>query len=93
MTLDELKQEAAKYGYKLYKNYPYIALKDCPKCVRRSIRMTYTNDGRYYRCRHCQFHGEPVKNDRQARIAWNNAVDQYNENFKTIFEQLSGGNK
>ena len=73
MTLDEIKAEAKKQGYRLVKIKPYIKLKPC-KCGRKLLETWFGPDGVYYVCPQCGRKGEHGKTDRDARILWNRSV-------------------
>lgn len=75
MTFEELKAEAKKQGYNLIKKQKYIALKKCPKCNKKPHHVYYTVSKMFgYGC-DC-YVTKPCKTDREARIAWNDLVDE-----------------
>ena len=75
MTIEELKAEAKRQGYSLVKKQPYIALKKCPKCGNKPVLWVRTiDDKQKYDC-DCVWIVEWQKTDRQARVAWNEAIE------------------
>lgn len=79
MTLEELKAEAKKHGYKLTKEYPYISLAPCV-CghkVNGSYLIYGTKDGTSYfhKCYRCGFASEPAKTKYEAKLKWNECVE------------------
>ena len=80
MTLDELKTEAEKLGYRLVKNQPYIKLLPCT-CGRKIIKEWYdagfwAGDKYFYACPRCGKKSPPAKTIRGARIAWNEMIEK-----------------
>ena len=75
MTFEELKAEAARQGYSLIKKQPYIALKKCPKCGKKPGLWVRDIDEIKYDCE-CVRIIEWKRTDRQARIAWNEAIER-----------------
>lgn len=76
MTLEELKAEAKKHGYKLTKERPYIRLSHCI-CGHKSIsQWIHFNGGGYsFGCRKCDFESPPCKTKYEARLKWNECVE------------------
>lgn len=77
MTLEELKAEAKAQGYKLMPIYPYIKLSPC-RCGRKKPEQWYRTDGSgtiFFMCPICDFAGPDCKTEREARKAWNAAVE------------------
>ena len=79
MTLDELKVEAKKQGYRLVKIPERITLLSCPVCGSKKTSQWYGYFGRFYRCDNCNFAGSSAKTIREARKKWNDAVAKYKE--------------
>ena len=79
MTLEELKAEAKKHGYKLTKEYPYIPLAPCV-CGRRGGNMGFNwgNKAEYYyhKCYHCGFASQGAKTKHEAKLKWNECVER-----------------
>ena len=77
MTLEELKAEAKKHGYKLIKEKPYIRLSHCI-CGHKSIsQWIHFNGGGYsFGCRKCDFESPPCKTKYEAKLKWNECVEQ-----------------
>lgn len=88
MTLDELRAEAAKLGYKLVKaqKQEYVKIGPCPVCgkKRTSTWISYGNFPlvHHRRCSNCGFQGYPRRTPTEARLGWNEAVKTYLENKK-----------
>lgn len=80
MTLEDLKAEAKKHGYKLTKEYPYISLLPCI-CGNKHISspMVYgpTKTPYFHRCGKCGFASEQAKTKYEARQKWNECVSRY----------------
>ena len=78
MTLEELKDEAKKHGYKLTKEYPYISLAPCV-CGHRGCGsyMIYGKSKApyFHKCYQCGFASEPAKTKYEARQKWNECVE------------------
>ena len=75
MTFEELKEEAKRQGYSLIKIQKYIALKKCPKCNKKPQYGYYPSlNMNGYGCE-C-YEAKPCKTDREARIAWNDLVEE-----------------
>ena len=78
MTLEELRTEAKKHGYKLTKEYPYIPLASCV-CGRRGGNMCFNwgNKAEYYfhKCYHCGFASKGAKTKYEAKLKWNECVE------------------
>lgn len=83
MTLEELKAEAKKHGYKLTKEYPYVRFSPC--VCGRTRRTMWFGQGHtyYYKCVACGFRTEPMKTKHEAKLKWNECV----ENAKLKEEQ------
>ncbi len=79
MTLEELKAEAKKHGYKLTKEYPYISLAPCVCGHKRiSAPMFYgikTEAPYFHRCNKCGFASESAKTKYEAKLKWNECVE------------------
>lgn len=74
MTLEELKAEAKRQGYSLIKKQPYIATKKCPICGKKP-GCWISGKGYLFEC-DCDRDIEWAKSNRQARIAWNKAIER-----------------
>lgn len=73
MTLEELKAEAKKHGYKLTKEYPNTTLKPCICGSNRYMRMLGTHT-KYYKCIKCGFKADEAKYLYEAKLKWNECV-------------------
>lgn len=81
MTIDDLKIEAKKLGYRLSKIPEKVKKLPCPVCGRHSgkdIRVWYhVYYGKFYMCE-CGFRSEKYsKSEVQRRKDWNEAVEEY----------------
>ena len=75
MTLEELKVEAEKLGYNVVKKQQYIKLSSC-KCGSKKPREWYKmGGGVFYRCRNCDLTAPDAKTKKQARINWNEYME------------------
>lgn len=77
MTLEELKTEADKLGYRLVKKPERITMLLCPVCGRKNTSEWYAIDfgGYIYRkCNICHFRGDYGKTPTEAKKKWNEAV-------------------
>lgn len=79
MTLEELKAEANKLGYCLIKKKPYIPIKPCPVCGKKSTSVWYGQRGKgtMRQCSFCDFAGDWTNEKIHTTEAWNNAVEMY----------------
>lgn len=79
MTLEELKAEASKLGYSLIKKKPYIPIKPCPVCGKKSTIVWYgtVGKGTMRQCSFCDFAGDWTNKKIPTTEAWNNAVERY----------------
>ena len=78
MTLEELRTEAKKHGYKLTKEYPYIRLAPCVcgrKDISATLRYSKTKTPYFHKCFTCGFTSEPAKTKYEARLKWNECVE------------------
>jgi hypothetical protein len=77
MTLEELKAEAKKHGYKLTKEYKYIKLHSCI-CGNKhpTLEWDIAQKQRYYTCRKCKFRANGAKSKYEAIAKWNEFVEQ-----------------
>lgn len=77
MTLEELRTEAKKHGYKLTKEYKYISLLPCV-CGHKTQRIGWTSSKTPYRykCYKCGFASEPAKTKYEAKLKWNECVER-----------------
>ena len=76
MTLDELKTESEKLGYRLVKNQPYIRLLPCT-CGRKKVEEWFgVRDNHFYACPRCGKKSPPAKTTRGARISWNEMIEK-----------------
>lgn len=79
MTLEELKAEAKKHGYKLVKEQPYIRMSPCV-CGHKRISLYFTLDNNsktvhFYRCYKCGLESDRAKTKYQAKLKWNECVE------------------
>lgn len=79
MKLEELKAEAAKLGYKLVKNQPYIKLLPCTCGENKPHEWFCTGENRgksFYKCDNCGLSAPAAKTNRRARENWNKLVSE-----------------
>lgn len=77
MTLEELKIEAKKYGYRVIKDTPYISMLPCI-CGNKAISYgsNYISPTPYFhKCRKCGFKSQPAKTKYETRAKWNESVE------------------
>lgn len=86
MTLEELKAEASKLGYSLIKKKPYIPIKPCPVCGKKSTLVWYGQRGKgtMRQCSFCDFAGDWTNEKIPITEAWNNAVERYLKEHKEV---------
>lgn len=84
MTLEELRVEAEKLGYKLVKIPEKVKLLPCPVCGSKNTRVWWYKDfneirsGQFRKCNICGFKGKIVAQGELAtKKAWNEAVEEY----------------
>lgn len=78
MTLEELKAEAKKHGYKLTKEYPYIRMSACVcghKNIAHWIKFGGVPTPYFHQCRKCGLTSEPAKTKYEAKLKWNECVE------------------
>ena len=79
MTVEELKKEANKLGYKIIKKDPYVLLSKCPICGHKPERWHGKDFGYFYRCVsdiHVSITSEPSLTYNQAKKNWNKLVEE-----------------
>ena len=79
MTLEELKAEAKKHGYKLVELKPYIRMLPCV-CGHNKIGLSYIFPTKsptpyYHKCSKCGFASIPCKTKYEAKLKWNECVE------------------
>ena len=75
MTLEELKAEAAKHGYRLIKVPKHIAMLPCT--CGHNKRSTWCVDGGYIlECLKCGKQGYAGTTRNDARIQWNRRIEE-----------------
>lgn len=86
MTFEELRAEAAKFGYKLAKIPEKVTLLPCPVCGHKNTSVWYLchdrrlgmERGQLRKCNICGFEGKAVVSGELAtKRAWNEAVEEY----------------
>lgn len=80
MTFEELKAEAKRQGYNLTKIPERITFTPCI-CGHNRRGMWYSTKGlgRKYKCNNCGFEGGWGKTNKEAKLAWNDAIKNYKE--------------
>lgn len=80
MTLEELRIEAEKHGYRLAKITPTVKLLPCPVCGSKRTSEWFRTDGSISReCNKCSFRGFWAATKKKAKENWNKAVLEYKE--------------
>ena len=77
MTVEELKSEAKKLGYRITPIRKYIKLLPCT-CGRKQLGGWWwdsENHVYFYKCPICDMEGPPGKTDREARKNWNTMIE------------------
>ena len=79
MTVEELKAEAEKQGYKLVKIASPVRILPCPVCGCKRTEEWYRNLMVYRKCAKtgCSFEGYLGKNRIDSKRKWNEAVLDY----------------
>ena len=75
MTIEELKKEADKLGYRLCKKTKYIKFLPC-RCGKKYPEVWFTYNGVFYQCPKCGARSKVGKTEREARINWNKGEQQ-----------------
>lgn len=77
MTLDELRREANKLGYRvLKKTEPLPTLVPCTCGCNRRASLWRAGRGAFYRCKGCGFESKPAITERGKRQNWNDAITE-----------------
>lgn len=79
MTLEELKAEAKKHGYKLVKERPYIRMSACVcghKNIAHWIKFGGVSEPYFHQCRKCGLTSDPAKTKYEAKLKWNECVER-----------------
>ena len=82
MTLEELKAEAKKLGYKVVKDNPRVKLLPCT-CGRKQIGSAWWDGETYmwfYQCPNCGKRAPSHKMQNEARKLWNKMIEETKEN-------------
>lgn len=81
MTLEELKVEAKKLGYKLIKDNPRVKLLPCT-CGRKQIDLWWdgVNYTWFYKCPKCGKRSPSHKTQIEVRKLWNKMIEEIKEN-------------
>jgi hypothetical protein len=77
MTLEELKAEAKKHGYKLTKEYIPIRFAQCI-CGQKGYAVKHIKlnpHQYYYKCNRCGFSADGARTQREAKLKWNEYVE------------------
>ena len=83
MTVEELKVEAAKLGYKIIKKQEYIKFKPCI-CGCNKRGLWYRSGGtRLYKCNNCGLEAPEGSNDKEAKLNWNKMIEE-NEKWEIL---------
>ena len=86
MTIEELKNETNKLGYRLVKKPERVIMLPCPVCGGRASGDWYdvskSNACRFKQCDCCDFRGGYGKTMLEAKKKWNEAVLEYRKENK-----------
>ena len=79
MTLEQIRAEAKKHGYKLVKEYPYVRMMPCI-CGHKNIAYCSTFGDKskkpyYHQCSKCGLTSERTKTKYEAKLKWNECVE------------------
>ena len=77
MTLNELKVEAKKQGYRLTKIPERIIMLPCPICGSKRTAQWFGPFGTFRKCYDCDFRGDSAKTYNEAKKKWNEAIIEY----------------
>lgn len=81
MTIEELKAEAKKLGYRIVPEPERITLMPCPLCGKKRTEEWFEQGGfRFRKCANCDFRGSRGSRGRTAKDAkakWNDAVKEF----------------
>lgn len=85
MTLEKVKAEAKKLGYKLIPIKKYVKVLPCPVCGKKRTSewtiMNLSGKDTFRRvCHNCGFQGNLADRSSKTIEAWNDAVNEYNIN-------------
>ena len=78
MTLEELKEEAKKLGYRVVPISKYVKLLPCT-CGRKQLNGYWwdsENHGYFYKCPVCDLKAPLAKTDKEARQEWNKMIEK-----------------
>lgn len=75
MTIEELKAEADKLGYRLIKKQEYIHLLPCV-CGHNSRTRWWRMDGSFYECNQCGRRAPIGSTEAEAKTNWNKMVEE-----------------
>lgn len=74
MTVEELKKEADKLGYRVLKKEKSIPLSACPCGRKKPWEGWHFGGGYSYKCPNCGNEAPVASTKKQARINWNEFV-------------------
>lgn len=76
MTIEELKAEADKLGYRILKKEKYINLSPC-SCGRKKPEKWHDaiEGNKFYQCRNCGRKAPGANTDKQAKKNWNKMME------------------
>jgi Zn ribbon nucleic-acid-binding protein len=81
MTVEELKAEAKKLGYRIIPEPERITLMPCPLCGKKRTEEWYEQGGlRFRQCANCGFKGGSGRTAKDAKAKWNDAVRRRENN-------------
>lgn len=76
MTLEELRKEAKKLGYKLVKDTPKIEFVPCVCGANRRHRWVRAGGSMGFECQKCGRKSPFGKTEQEARLLWNQMIEE-----------------
>ena len=83
MSLEELRIEAEKLGYKLRKIEPYEHFKPCV-CGHNRRTTIYGRSGIYFECKVCGLESPVGRSEKDAKDKWNKMIEEFAKNASSI---------
>lgn len=71
MTLEELRIEADRLGYRLVPKNTYIKILPCRKCGKKGVEYWTKNRGEFCKCKGCGVESSVGRTHNEAKRLWN----------------------